>query len=78
MSSPDPIVIVSAVRTPMGAFQGELKGFAAPELGADSARNLSYFLQQWWIPVMPGLGVLVLAVVGNIAGDSLRNLMKTK
>src|SRR6266516_2310293 len=31
---PDPIVIVSAARTPMGAFQGELKGFAAPELGA--------------------------------------------
>jgi len=30
----DPIVIVSAARTPMGAFQGELKGFAAPELGA--------------------------------------------
>ena len=27
----DPIVIVSAARTPMGAFQGELKGFAAPE-----------------------------------------------
>jgi peptide/nickel transport system permease protein len=26
---------------------------------------------------MPGLGVLVLALVGNIAGDCLRNLMKT-
>ncbi len=35
---PDPIVIVSAVRTPMGAFQGELKGFAAPELGAAAIR----------------------------------------
>ena len=30
----DPIVIVSAARTAMGAFQGELKGFAAPEPGA--------------------------------------------
>jgi acetyl-CoA C-acetyltransferase len=30
----DPIVIVSAARTPMGGFQGELKSFAAPELGA--------------------------------------------
>ncbi|MCW5731333.1 MAG: acetyl-CoA C-acyltransferase [Alphaproteobacteria bacterium] len=30
----DPIVIVGAARTPMGAFQGELKDFAAPELGA--------------------------------------------
>src|SRR5437867_12458496 len=35
---PDPIVIVSAARTPMGAVQGELKGFAAPELGAAAIR----------------------------------------
>ena len=34
----DPIVIVSAVRTPMGAFQGELRNFAAPELGAAAIR----------------------------------------
>ncbi|WP_422748576.1 ABC transporter permease [Mycobacterium sp. WMMD1722] len=60
------------------SFLGLGQSAPAPELGADSARNLSYFLQQWWVPVMPGLGVLVLAVVGNIAGDSLRNLMKTK
>ena len=34
----DPIVIVSAARTPMGGFQGELKGFAASELGAAAIR----------------------------------------
>src|SRR3954462_14320166 len=34
----DPIVIVSAARTPMGVFQGELKGFTAPELGAAAIR----------------------------------------
>src|SRR5688572_8993931 len=34
----DPIVIVSAARTPMGAFQGELKAFAAPQLGAAAIR----------------------------------------
>ncbi|MEI7048854.1 acetyl-CoA C-acyltransferase [Pseudomonas koreensis] len=33
-SSNDPIVIVSAVRTPMGGFQGELKSLTAPQLGA--------------------------------------------
>jgi acetyl-CoA C-acetyltransferase len=38
MSKPDPIVIVSAARTPMGGFQGELKSFAAPELGAAAIR----------------------------------------
>jgi acetyl-CoA C-acetyltransferase len=34
----DPIVIVAAARTPMGGFQGELKGFSAPELGAAAIR----------------------------------------
>jgi len=34
----DPIVIVGLARTPMGAFQGELKGFAAPQLGAAAIR----------------------------------------
>jgi acetyl-CoA C-acetyltransferase len=34
----DPIVIVSAARTPMGGFQGDLKTFAAPELGAAAIR----------------------------------------
>jgi len=34
----DPVVIVSAARTPMGGFQGELKGFTAPELGAAAIR----------------------------------------
>ena len=32
--SNDPIVIVGLARTPTDAFQGELKGFAAAELGA--------------------------------------------
>ncbi|MGH8751533.1 MAG: acetyl-CoA C-acetyltransferase [Burkholderiales bacterium] len=34
----DPVVIVSAARTPMGGFQGELKNFAAAELGAAAIR----------------------------------------
>src|SRR3569832_1106364 len=34
----DPIVVVSAARTPMGAFQGEMKGFTAPELGSAAIR----------------------------------------
>ena len=36
--SNDPVVIVSTARTPMGAFQGELKQFAAAELGAAAMR----------------------------------------
>jgi acetyl-CoA C-acetyltransferase len=34
----DPVVIVSAARTPMGAFQGELKDFTAAQLGAAAIR----------------------------------------
>jgi acetyl-CoA C-acetyltransferase len=34
----DPVVIVGLARTPMGAFQGELKPFSAPELGAAAIR----------------------------------------
>lgn len=34
----DPIVIVSSARTPLGAFQGELRQFSAPELGAAAIR----------------------------------------
>jgi acetyl-CoA C-acetyltransferase len=34
----DPIVIVSAVRTPMGGLQGDLKSLTAPQLGAAAIR----------------------------------------
>lgn len=38
MSRTDPIVIVSAARTPMGAFQGSLKDLTAPEIGATALK----------------------------------------
>ena len=37
--SADPIVIASAARTPMGAFQGALKGVAATALGASAIKE---------------------------------------
>ncbi|MBI3441895.1 MAG: acetyl-CoA C-acetyltransferase, partial [Proteobacteria bacterium] len=33
MQNTDPVVIVAVARTPMGAFQGELAGFTASDLG---------------------------------------------
>jgi peptide/nickel transport system permease protein len=47
----------------------------APELGAMAARGLTYLLQEWWVPVMPGLALLFLALVSNLAGDGLRDLL---
>jgi peptide/nickel transport system permease protein len=57
------------------SFLGLGQPAPAAELGADAARNLSFLLQQWWIPVMPGLAVMVMALIGNIAGDGVRNLL---
>lgn len=39
MTSKNEVVIISAVRTPTGKFQGALKGFTAPELGAIAIRE---------------------------------------
>ena len=36
----DPVVIVAAARTPLGRFQGELAGLAAPDLGAHALRSV--------------------------------------
>src|SRR5260370_199878 len=47
----------------------------APPLAAHTARNLPFLLQQWWIPVMPGLALALLALMANIAGDGVRDLM---
>ncbi|MBK5914456.1 acetyl-CoA C-acetyltransferase [Rhodocyclus purpureus] len=38
MSHADPIVIVSAARTPMGGFQGDFNSLSAPQLGAVAIR----------------------------------------
>lgn len=46
----------------------------APELGAMSARGLQYLLQEWWIPVMPGAAIFVLALLSNLAGDAIAKL----
>jgi peptide/nickel transport system permease protein len=47
----------------------------APELGAMAARGLTYLLQEWWVPVMPGLALLFLALIANLGGDGLRDLL---
>jgi peptide/nickel transport system permease protein len=46
----------------------------APELGAMAARGLQYLLQEWWVPIMPGIAVFLLALGANLAGDAFRTL----
>jgi peptide/nickel transport system permease protein len=46
----------------------------APELGAMVQQGLPYLFENWWVPIMPALGVFVLAFLANVAGDAVRNL----
>jgi peptide/nickel transport system permease protein len=46
----------------------------APELGAMAARGMQYLLQEWWVPIMPGIAVFLLALTANLAGDAFRTL----
>jgi peptide/nickel transport system permease protein len=48
-----------------------------PELGAMTANGLQYLLEDWWIPVIPGVAVFVLSLVGNLAGDTIRDMVDT-
>jgi peptide/nickel transport system permease protein len=50
----------------------------APELGSMAAQGMEYLLQFWWIPVIPGLGVLLLALLANLAGDAVRDLLSRR
>lgn len=47
----------------------------SPELGAMTARGASSLLTAWWVPVMPGLAVFALALVGNWAGDAVHDML---
>jgi peptide/nickel transport system permease protein len=49
----------------------------APELGAMTARSLNSLTTSWWLPMFPALGIFLLAFTANLAGDGLRDLMKT-
>jgi peptide/nickel transport system permease protein len=48
----------------------------APELGAMTSKGLSYLFTSWWVPVFPALGVFILAFVGNLAGDAVRDVVE--
>jgi len=56
------------------SFLGLGQSAPAPELGADTARALSQLLSEWWVPVVPGIAVLILSLVANLGGDGIRAL----
>ena len=50
----------------------------APELGAMTARGVTYMFTAWWVPIMPATAVFLLALVANFGGDALRDRMKDR
>jgi peptide/nickel transport system permease protein len=50
----------------------------APELGSMTALGLPNLLEHWWVPVVPGLAVMAVALVANLAGDAVRNLLSDR
>lgn len=46
------------------------------ELGAMTARGLTYLFTSWWVAVIPAAAVFVLAFVGNSVGDAVRDLLE--
>lgn len=48
----------------------------APELGSMTSSGLQHLLTSWWIPLIPGLAVFALSLIGNLAGDSIRDIVE--
>lgn len=47
----------------------------AAELGAMAAQGTTYLVNAPWVSVVPAAGLFVLAVLANLAGDGLRDLV---
>jgi peptide/nickel transport system permease protein len=50
----------------------------APELGSMAEKGLTYMFSAWWIPVLPAVGVALLVVVANFAGDAFRDRIRDR
>jgi peptide/nickel transport system permease protein len=48
----------------------------APELGRMASDGMKYFLNAWWIAVLPSLAIGLLAFLFNYAGDALRVVLR--
>ncbi len=49
-----------------------------PEWGTMIASTRGYILQQWWVPTVPGLAILIAALAFNLLGDGIRDVLDPK
>jgi peptide/nickel transport system permease protein len=48
----------------------------APELGAMTAQGIPYILSAEWVALFPALAIFTIALVSNLAGDAVRDLLE--
>ncbi|MCI2424227.1 ABC transporter permease [Saccharopolyspora sp. K220] len=60
------------------SFLGLGQPAPAPELGADTSREMAEILDAWWVPVIPGAVVMLLNLISNLAGDAVRNRLANR
>lgn len=49
-----------------------------PEWGTMIAATRGYILQQWWVPTIPGLAILITSLAFNLLGDGMRDVLDPK
>ena len=50
----------------------------SPEWGTMIATARRFFLEQWWVPLMPGIAIFVASLAFNLLGDGLRDVLDPK
>ena len=49
-----------------------------PEWGAMISLGRQYLIDQWWVPTVPGIAILVVSLGFNLLGDGLRDVFDPK
>ena len=49
-----------------------------PEWGAMISLGRQYLIDQWWVPTIPGIAILVVSLGFNLLGDGLRDVLDPK
>lgn len=50
----------------------------SPEWGTMIATARRFFLDQWWVPLIPGIAIFVASLAFNLLGDGLRDVLDPK
>jgi peptide/nickel transport system permease protein len=49
-----------------------------PEWGAMISLGRQYLIDQWWVPTVPGIAILIVSLGFNLLGDGLRDMFDPK